>query len=116
LKYSDQLHQPEWKAKRLLILQRDGYRCASCSSNKNLQVHHKKYIKGKAAWDIPDSYLTTLCLSCHNLEHKERHINEFIEKPKKKKKAPKKKKDRMEGLSVEQKRIQARYDSIFGRT
>jgi len=115
MKYSEQLQQPEWKAKRIEILNRDGNCCTSCGCNKGLHVHHKKYIKGKQPWEVPNSYLITLCHKCHMDVHKGKSINDFIQKkPKKKqsKKPVKKKKSLLDGLSSEQKRIQARYDKL----
>lgn len=41
-----------------------------CSqSQENLQVHHKKYINGKMAWEYSWSDLITLCNACHKKEH-----------------------------------------------
>jgi 5-methylcytosine-specific restriction endonuclease McrA len=117
VKYSEQLQQPEWREKRAKILQKDGFRCTACGSKSNLHVHHKKYIKGKMPWEVPNEFLTTLCSPCHTEVHKGKDINSFIlKKPKKKAKKPvKKKKNRMEGFSTEQKRIQARYDALKNR-
>ena len=67
--YSLKLKHPLWKAKREKILKRDGFLCQKCSSGKNLQVHHKKYIG--EPWEVPDKYLITLCKSCHFKEHKQ---------------------------------------------
>lgn len=39
-----------------------------------LQVHHKKYIEGKHAWEYDDSDLVTLCKDCHNVVHRKVHI------------------------------------------
>ena len=65
--YNQQLNNPRWKAKRILILERDNYSCMLCDSNNKLHVHHIKYI-GKA-WEAPDEYLVTLCSICHKTIH-----------------------------------------------
>jgi len=118
MKYSDQLRTPEWKEKRMQILKRDFFACTACGSSKNLQVHHKQYIKGKMAWDVPNHYLITLCQLCHVKEHQDKPISSFIKKkPKKKSKKVKEKKLTQEEkflakLNPEQKRIQMRYNKL----
>jgi len=69
LTYKEQLLTPEWKARRLQILERDNYTCKKCGNKTRLQIHHKKYIKGKMAWESPDKHLITLCRPCHQKEH-----------------------------------------------
>jgi hypothetical protein len=70
---------PEHKVWHATILKRDGYKCVSCSSGSNLEVHHKKSISDtirennlktteearncKELWDV--SAGETLCKSCH---------------------------------------------------
>lgn len=49
MKYTEQLLQEEWKAKRQIILKRDDHQCVKCNSTKNLQIHHKHYLPGKLA-------------------------------------------------------------------
>ena len=67
--YYKQLESPEWKAKAEQIKDRDHYTCKICGKQYNLQVHHKKYIKGLKAWEYPDHLLITLCSSCHTKKH-----------------------------------------------
>lgn len=78
MNYNEQLKTPEWKSKRLLILKRDGYKCVKCTSKKNLQVHHKKYIPGLKAWQVPDIYLETLCRIHHLSAHYGKKIKIFV--------------------------------------
>lgn len=64
--YSERLRSPLWQKKRLQILERDGWRCQSCSTaEKSLQVHHIIYRKGVNPWDYPDDSYQTLCEDCH---------------------------------------------------
>ena len=52
---------------RLLIMQRDGFRCLFCNAeNKNLQVHHVIY-KKRNPWDYPEYLYQTLCEDCHKI-------------------------------------------------
>lgn len=39
-----------------------------------LQVHHKKYIKGRMPWDYENEDLITLCKNCHKTIHLENRI------------------------------------------
>jgi len=66
--YAQLLLREEWLKKREEILERDGYRCVKCGATKLLQVHHKKYGDGMP-WEVPNSWLVTLCKGCHSLEH-----------------------------------------------
>jgi 5-methylcytosine-specific restriction endonuclease McrA len=36
-----------------------------------LNVHHKKYLPNRMAWDYTDDYLMTVCRECHEEIHKE---------------------------------------------
>lgn len=78
--YRKLLEDPEWYKKRLKILSRDGFRCTSCFSKVNLQVHHLKYIKGKMPWEVPNNYLKTLCRACHEKAHEGKNISQFTKK------------------------------------
>jgi 5-methylcytosine-specific restriction endonuclease McrA len=64
---SKYLKSQEWKDKRTLVLKRDHYKCKSCKSYNNLEVHH---LSGYS--DIPNESiesLVTLCRSCHQAWH-----------------------------------------------
>lgn len=63
--YSQKLRDPKWQKKRLLILERDGWKCCACGADdKNLQVHHLIYRKIDP-WAYPDEAYQTLCGDCH---------------------------------------------------
>jgi hypothetical protein len=50
-------------------MQRDNFYCQiCCDKNSTLNVHHLKY-EGNEPWDIDNSFLITLCESCHKEEH-----------------------------------------------
>lgn len=38
--YRELLFDERWREKRMHILERDGYKCTICGSEKNLVVHH----------------------------------------------------------------------------
>lgn len=72
--YRELLFDERWREKRMHILERDGYKCTICGSEKNLVVHHKQYHIDKNGrklrpWEYNDKYLITLCSSCHQRGH-----------------------------------------------
>ena len=76
------LERPEWKAYRLAVLAERGKQCEWCGSNKNLQVHHKFYLKypdGKhiLPWEYDINCLLVLCKDCHMKAHKKYKIKSY---------------------------------------
>lgn len=72
--YRELLFDERWREKRMHILERDGYKCAICGSEKKLVVHHKQYHIDKNGrklrpWEYNDKYLITQCSSCHQRGH-----------------------------------------------
>ena len=73
--YGVLLFDPRWKARRVVILERDAYSCVICKRKNNVQVHHRQYhflIRSnefKPPWDYADRLLITLCESCHQRGH-----------------------------------------------
>jgi len=64
--YIELLRDPRWQRKKNAILERDDYRCQFCRDTEtNLQAHHKRYAKSGLPWDVPNSWLITLCQRCH---------------------------------------------------
>ena len=52
---------------RKQILHRDGWRCQSCGTMSNLEVHHKKF--RSRLGDDSEANLITLCAVCHAAAH-----------------------------------------------
>ena len=65
--YAEKLRDSRWQEKRLLVMNRDGFRCRNCDAKEGatLNVHHVYYLKGKAPWEYPDEALWTICEDCH---------------------------------------------------
>lgn len=65
--YSELLKDPRWQKKRLQVMERDNFTCASCqSSEATLNVHHcVPYKKGAMPWEYEIDELITLCETCH---------------------------------------------------
>ena len=50
------------------VLERDGWRCQSCGSMQQLQVHHQQF--RSHGGDDSEENLITLCDGCHKLLHR----------------------------------------------
>ena len=53
---------------RQRVLRRDGWRCQSCGTMSNLEVHHKEF--RSHAGDDSELNLITLCTGCHAQTHR----------------------------------------------
>ena len=53
---------------RQQVLRRDGWRCQSCGTMSNLEVHHKE-LRSQSGDDSEEN-LITLCAGCHADIHK----------------------------------------------
>jgi len=60
-----------YESLRQLILRRDGWRCQSCGTMSNLEVHHKQFRSHSG--DDSDENLITLCTACHAIAHHHRN-------------------------------------------
>lgn len=79
LTYAEQLKHPNWQRKRLGVLEAAGWKCTSCSTTETtLHVHHKRYVKGRMAWEYDDAELVALCETCHEADHFDREILDEI--------------------------------------
>jgi 5-methylcytosine-specific restriction endonuclease McrA len=52
---------------RQQILRRDGWRCQSCGTMTNLEVHHKQFRSHSGA--DSEQNLITMCTACHATAH-----------------------------------------------
>ena len=50
------------------VLNRDGWKCQSCGTMSNLEVHHKEF-RSQSGDDSAEN-LITLCTPCHDTVHK----------------------------------------------
>ena len=66
-KYIEYLKTDWWQKVRIERLKIDGFKCANCGTDKNLQVHHTDYSRGWFHED-PRQDLITLCKKCHEKE------------------------------------------------
>jgi 5-methylcytosine-specific restriction endonuclease McrA len=56
-----------YRALHRQILERDNWRCQSCGSMQNLQVHRLTY-RSQTGGDVEEN-LITLCAVCHHKQH-----------------------------------------------
>lgn len=77
--YGEQLKHPNWQRKRLEMLESADFMCRSCGSKDNtLHVHHKKYVKGRMAWEYENTELDVLCEDCHKKSHDGKEVLDAI--------------------------------------
>jgi len=57
------LDSGQYDALRHQVLRRDGWRCQSCGTRSNLEVHHKEF--RSQSGDDSEQNLITLCAVCH---------------------------------------------------
>jgi 5-methylcytosine-specific restriction endonuclease McrA len=55
---------------RQQILRRDSWRCQSCGTMSNLEVHHKEFRSHSG--DDSEENLITICAACHAIAHRNR--------------------------------------------
>ena len=56
-----------YESLRQQVLRRDGWRCQSCGTMSNLEVHHRKFRSHSGA--DSEENLITLCIACHSAVH-----------------------------------------------
>lgn len=73
MNYAEQLKHPHWQRRRLEVLNSAGFTCVRCgNADRQLHAHHKVYIRGRMAWDYPDTLLECLCDACHDKAHEQK--------------------------------------------
>ena len=64
-----QLDPKAYENLRQEVLRRDSWRCQSCGTMSNLEVHHKEF--RSQAGDDSELNLITLCSTCHSDVHRQ---------------------------------------------
>src|SRR6266851_3688409 len=62
-----QLDPLSYESRRQQVLRRDGWRCQSCGTMSNLEVHHREF-RSHSGGDSEEN-LITLCVDCHRRAH-----------------------------------------------
>lgn len=77
--YAEQLKHPNWQRRRLEALESSGFSCENCGDKETtLHVHHKRYIKGRMAWEYELEELSVLCEPCHESHHRDENVLQEI--------------------------------------
>lgn len=63
MEYETYINSTKWAEKRSSRLELDLYRCQTCLSTEDLEVHHRTY--ERLGDEIVESDLITLCRECH---------------------------------------------------
>ncbi len=71
-----ELNIEDYNLLRRRVLERDGWRCQTCGSSKDLNVHH--LTKRSKLGDDADENLITLCTSCHTQVHHSDYYSEHL--------------------------------------
>jgi 5-methylcytosine-specific restriction endonuclease McrA len=61
------LNPTSYESLRRQVLRRDGWRCQSCGTMSNLEVHHQQF-RSHSGHDVEEN-LITLCAICHGVKH-----------------------------------------------
>jgi 5-methylcytosine-specific restriction endonuclease McrA len=61
------LDRVSYETLRQQVLRRDGWRCQSCGTMSNLEIHHKQFRSHSG--DNSEQNLITLCTTCHASAH-----------------------------------------------
>ena len=68
--YREQYLHPNWQRRRLEIMQAADFSCEACGATDiTLNVHHKRYVKGRKVWEYERQDLACLCEDCHEVAH-----------------------------------------------
>lgn len=72
--YAEKLKTLEWLEFRDSFIRRHTREnelpcCHACSNSRNLQVHHRRYKRGKEPWEYDDEDLVLICGDCHETVH-----------------------------------------------
>lgn len=75
--YRAYLSTRRWKRKAAECKRLAGYRCAVCNSPQQLEAHHRSY---QHLYREPQSDLTCLCHSCHELFSQNSRLHKAVVK------------------------------------
>lgn len=79
LSYVEQLRHPNWQRKRLEVMGEAQFECENCGEKEaTLNVHHRRYVKGRMVWEYERPELVCLCERCHQEEHEHREILDML--------------------------------------
>lgn len=83
--YEELLDTNEWYEKRQHVLELHDFHCDWCGTTRNLQVHHKYYLKYPNnkfvyPWAYKDDAFMVLCKRCHEKCHRKYQVKTYYRK------------------------------------
>jgi hypothetical protein len=80
LTWAEQYRHPKWQMRRLERMKAANATCERCGeTDLTLNVHHKRYVKGRMVWEYSDAELECLCEPCHEEQtHLDRDMREML--------------------------------------
>jgi hypothetical protein len=83
--YEELLDTNEWYEKRQHVLKLHDFHCDWCGTTRNLQVHHKYYLKYPNnkfvyPWVYKDDAFMVLCKRCHEKCHRKYQVKTYYRK------------------------------------
>lgn len=73
--WAEQYKHPNWQRKRLEAMEGADWLCQNCGAKDvTLNVHHKRYVKGRKIWEYTIEELSVLCEPCHQEEHQQKDL------------------------------------------
>ena len=73
--WSDQYKHPNWQRKRLEAMEASHFACEDCGdTERTLNVHHQRYVKGRMVWEYELAELMVLCEPCHQAQHQDKEL------------------------------------------
>ena len=83
--YEELLDTNEWYEKRQHVLALHDFHCDWCGTTRNLQVHHKYYLKYPNnkfvyPWAYKDDAFMVLCKRCHEKYHRKYSVKTYYRK------------------------------------
>lgn len=80
-----QYEDVRWKEFAYKIFVRDGFKCQQkgCKGGcTELHAHHRKYAINKKIWEVPTSWVISVCADCHSrIHHRDLHKTRRKRKP-----------------------------------
>lgn len=75
MEWKDQYKHPSWQRKRLEAMEAAEFTCQRCyDKDTTLNVHHRRYVKGRKVWEYELRELEVLCEPCHEEFHAEKEV------------------------------------------
>lgn len=80
LTWAEQYRHPKWQMRRLERMKAANATCERCGETElTLNVHHKRYVRGRMVWEYADNELECLCEPCHEEQtHLDRDMRDLL--------------------------------------